>query len=77
MSNLFNKIIDGKQFNFQPIDFGNQSGYHVNVKDDDGLRWEFRMFHDGERSLKMEGENLPGWLAGLEKELIQAVNAHE
>jgi hypothetical protein len=32
MSNLFNKVINDKQFNFQPIEFGNQSGYHVDVK---------------------------------------------
>lgn len=77
MSNLFNKIINGKQFNFQPVEFGSESGYHVDVKDDEGTRWEFRVFHDGEHGMKVEGVKLPGWITALEAELIQAVNEYE
>jgi hypothetical protein len=41
MNNLFNKVINNQQFNFQPLEFGNKTGYHVDVKDDEGTRWEF------------------------------------
>lgn len=77
MSTLFNKVISGKQFNFQPIEFGSETAYHVDVKDDEGTRWEFRLFHTSESDLKMESEKLPSWISGLEPELIQAVNEHE
>ena len=59
MSNLFNKIVNGKQFNFQPFEFGTRSGYHVDVKDEEGTRWEFSMFHTNEKELAIEGNNLP------------------
>ena len=77
MSTLFNKVINGKQFNFQPVEFGNETSYHVNVKDDEGTRWEFRMFHTNEKDLKMDSEKLPAWICGLEQELIRAVGEHE
>ena len=77
MSNLFNKVINGRQFNFQPIEFGNETAYHVDVKDEEGTRWEFRLFHTDERELKMEAEKLPDWIASLEQELVNAVNEHE
>jgi hypothetical protein len=77
MSNLFNKVINGRQFNFQPIEFNNETAYHVDVKDEDGTRWEFRLFHTTESEVKIESEKLPSWISGLEQELIQAVNEHE
>ena len=77
MSNLFNKVINGRQFNFQPIEFGNENGYHVDVKDEEGTRWEFRMFHDDEKKSRLEGEKLPSWILGLESELNRAINEHE
>jgi hypothetical protein len=77
MSNLFNKVINGRQFNFQPIEFGTETAYHVDVKDEQGTRWEFRLFHTSEKELKMESEKLPSWIAGLEQELVKAVNEHE
>jgi hypothetical protein len=77
MNNLFNKVINDRQFNFQPVEFGNETGYHVDVKDEDGTRWEFRMFHDGEKSTKLQGEKLPSWILGLEQELKKAINEHE
>ena len=76
MSTLFNKVIKGKQFNFQPIEFGNETGYHVDVKDDEGTRWEFRMFHEKERT-KIEGEKLPSWILSLQPDLDKAIDEHE
>lgn len=77
MSNLFNKVINGRQFNFQPIEIGNETSYHVDVKDEEGTRWEFRLIYTDEKDLKMEAEKLPDWIAGLEQELLNAVNEHE
>jgi hypothetical protein len=77
MSTTFNKVINGRQFNFQPLEFGNEAGYHVDVKDEEGIRWEFRMFHTREKDLKLEGEKLPEWILGSETELVNAVNQHE
>ena len=77
MSNLFNKVIRGRQFNFQPIEFGDQSGYHVDVKDEEGTRWEFRMFPSIEHHWKIEGEKLPPWIIETEPELRRAINEHE
>ena len=77
MNNLFNKIINNRQFNFQPLEFGNRTGYHVDVKDTEGTRWEFSMFHTTEKDLKIEGENLPAWIMELETHLNDAVSEHE
>ena len=77
MSNLFNKVINGRQFNFQPIEFGHEQGYHVDVKDEEGVRWEFRIFHAEGKDSKIEGEKLPSWILGLKPELSKAINEHE
>ena len=80
MSNLFNKIINDKQFNFQPIEFGNQSGYHVDVKDEEGTRWEFSILQtDSNDRTKMmiEGTKLPSWIMDLQATLIRAINEQE
>jgi hypothetical protein len=80
MSNLFNKIINGRQFNFQPIEFGNQSGYHVDVKDEEGTRWEFSILHtdinDGKK-MKIEDSKLPLWIFDLQATLIKVINEQE
>ena len=77
MGDLFNKTINGRQFNFQIIEFGEQTGYHVDVKDEEGTRWEFRMFPDTETDWKIEAEKLPSWIHGLEEELRKAINEHD
>lgn len=38
MSNLFNKVIHDGQFNFQPLEFGGEGGYHADVKDEENTR---------------------------------------
>ncbi len=76
MSNLFNKVINERQYNFQSFEFGDQTGYHVDVKDGEGIRWEFRMmWHDDQ--WKMEGEKLPAWVHDLELQLTEAIKEHE
>ncbi|CAN5564889.1 hypothetical protein BH11BAC3_BH11BAC3_18380 [soil metagenome] len=76
MNNTFDRVIGNRKFSFVEIEFGDQSGYHVDVKDENGIQWEFRMFHkDG--PLKIEGEKLPDWIAGMENDLIKAINEHE
>lgn len=76
MSNLFNKVIRGRQFNFQPLEFGQQAGYHVDVKDEDDTRWEFRIFFT-ENFWKIEGEKLPQWIHEASSELGQCIDEHE
>ena len=76
MSNLFNKRIHGRQFNFQPLEFGQQAGYHVEVKDEDNARWEFRIFLT-EDKWKIEGEKLPQWIHDISAELGKTINEHE
>jgi hypothetical protein len=76
MGNLFNKMIEGKQFNFQAIEFGEQSGYHVDVKDEHNMRREFRMLHENDR-WQIEGEELPPWIYDNLHALIEAINEHE
>ena len=79
MSNLFSKDIKGLSFNFQPIEFGERMGYHVNVKDEEGVRWEFTMLNStaDDNTFVIEGESLPGWIGDLEKELYLAASEHE
>jgi len=77
MSNVFNKTINGRQFNFQNIEFGDQTGYHVDVKDEEGVRWEFRMFPDADTDWKIEAEKLPSWISEIELELRKAINEHD
>jgi hypothetical protein len=80
MSNLFNKIINGKQFNFQPIEFGGQSGYHVDVKDEEGTRWEFSILQadmNDRKKMKIEGIKLPSWIMDLQATLIKVINEQE
>jgi hypothetical protein len=77
MLNLFQTVIKGRKFNFQPIEISNEVSYHVDVKDQEGQRWEFRMVHIDEKQLKMAGEKLPAWIRGLEQELVKAINEHE
>lgn len=72
MSNLFQTNIEGRQFNFQPIGVGQEDGYHVDVKDTDGTRWEFTMLHDNEQ-WHIEAEKLPEWLESTKAKLIEAV----
>lgn len=76
MSNLFTRVIAEKQFNFQPFEFGENSGYHVDVKDEEGTRWEFRMSRENDR-WKMYGEKLPEWIQNMEAALCQAIDDHE
>lgn len=77
MSNLFNKVIGGSQFNFQPMNFGTEDGYHVDVKDEEGTRWEFRMLHTEDTEVKLDGEKLPSWILELKAELVKAIHEHE
>ena len=76
MSNLFNKVINNRQFNFQPVEFKGEVEYHVDVKDEEGKRWEFRMFRSDD-NWKMESEKLPPWIPALENELAMAINEHD
>ena len=77
MSNLFNKVINNRQFNFQHVEFSGEVEYHVDVKDEEGKRWEFRMFRASDNKWKLEGEKLPSWIPGLEPELASAINEHD
>jgi hypothetical protein len=76
MSNLFNKVINERQFNFQPLEFAEVAAYHVDVKDEEGTRWEFRMYREGEQ-WKMKGEKLPAWIVDSEPEIGKAIDEHE
>jgi hypothetical protein len=76
MGNLFSKEIDGKQFNFQAIEFGEQAGYHIDVKDEVGMRHEFRMLRENDQ-WKIEGEELPAWVNDHLNSLVEAINDHE
>jgi hypothetical protein len=76
MSNLFAKVVNERKFNFQPFEFGKQTGYHVDVKDDQGTRWEFRMLRETDR-WKIEAEKLPTWISELETLLINAIDEHD
>ncbi len=77
MSQLFQKRIEGRNFNFTPIEFSDQSCYLVDVKDEEGTRWEFRIFHTADDALKIRGENMPDWILKLEIQLVEAINNHE
>ena len=76
MSNLFTKVIHDRQFNFQPLEFGQKAGYHVDVKDEENTRWEFRIFQAYDK-WKIEGEKLPSWIFNIESELGKAIDEHE
>jgi len=75
MSKLFNKLIHDRQLNFQPLEFGQEAGYHVDVKDEENTRWEFRIFRMEDR-WKIEGEKLPPWIFAIEPELGKAIDDH-
>ena len=76
MSNLFNKEMNGRQFNFQPVEFKGEVEYHVDVKDEQGKRWEFRMFRLNDK-WNMDAEKLPPWIPPLETELARAIDEHD
>lgn len=76
MSNLFTEIIHERQFNFQPFEFGEKTGYHVDIKDEEGKRWEFRMLRENDQ-WKLEAENLPTWILDAETALVKAINEHD
>ena len=73
-------MINGKQFNFQPFEFGDRTGYHIDVNDEDGTRREFSILHadnmDGTK-MKLEGTNLPPWIYELQATLIKIINEQE
>ncbi len=75
MSNLFNKEIKGRQFNFQPIGLGDDHGYHVDVKDEEGTRWEFSIIRKHSQWL-IEAEKLPDWIEDSRAELIETVDSY-
>ncbi|MEO6327572.1 MAG: hypothetical protein ABIO55_01510 [Ginsengibacter sp.] len=74
--NSFNKIINERQFNFQPFEFGERTGYHVDIKDDEGTRWEFRMLKEYGQ-WKLEAEKLPAWILDAEVALGKAIDEHD
>ncbi len=76
MSNLFTKTINERQFNFQPFEIGDQTSYHVDVKDEDGTRWEFRMLREAGQ-WKMEAEKLPKWIYDVVPQLGETIDEHE
>ena len=76
MSALFNKVIYNRQFNFQPLEFGQEAGYHVDVKDEENARWEFRIFKKKDK-WEIDGEKLPAWILEIGPELSKAINEHE
>ena len=76
MNILFNKVIHERQFNFQPLEFGEETGYHVDVKDEENTRWEFRVFRTEDR-WRIEGEKLPPWIFEIEEDLGNAIDEHE
>ncbi len=76
MGSLFVKVINERHYNFQHFEFGEHTGYHVDVKDEEGKRWEFRMMREDDQ-WKMKGENLPEWVHDLEQQLGNAIDAHE
>lgn len=76
MPNLFNKIINERQFNFQPYELGEEIGYHVDVKDEEGTRWEFRMCRYDDK-WKLDAEKLPSWIADVEPILVEVIDEHE
>ncbi len=75
MSNLFNTEIEGRQFNFQPIGVGHEDGYHVDVKDKDGTRWEFTLLHT-DNGWHIEAEKLPAWIESSKEKLIETVERY-
>jgi hypothetical protein len=75
MGNFFSKEIAGKQFNFQPFEFGDQTGYHIDVKDEQGRRWEFRALFKNEK-WAIEGEDIPGWIYDVQNLLGKAIDDH-
>ena len=75
MSNLFNTKIEGRQFNFQPISVGEDIGYHVDVKDEEGIRWEFTLIRKNSEWL-IEAEKLPEWIKAAEKQLFETVDGY-
>lgn len=77
MSNLFNKQIEGRKFNFQPYNVGNESGYHVDVQDEDGTRWEFRMTSSNNKDWELHGEKLPGWITEAQPQIVEAISEHD
>ncbi len=80
MSTLFNKVINERQFNFQPIEFGTTTGYHVDVEDAEGTRWEFSILHADPKDstkMKIEGTKLPAWIFDLQATLIKVINEQE
>jgi hypothetical protein len=76
MNNIFTKVINERLFNFQAFEFGEKEGYHVDVKDKDGTRWEFRMIRES-GDWKMEAEKLPPWIYETETQLGKALDEHE
>lgn len=77
MSTTYSKKIAGHDFKFQPFEINQETGYHVDVTDDTGQRWEFRMLLDDGGAWELEGENLPRWISNAKPELVQAINEHE
>jgi len=80
MSAIFNKTINGRQFNFQPIEFGSTTGYHVDVTDDESTRCEFSILHADEndaKKMKIEGTSVPCWIMDLQATLIKVINEQE
>ncbi len=75
MSNLFNTEIEGRQFNFQPIGLGDDHGYHVDVKDVEGTRWEFTLIRKNSQWL-IEAEKLPDWIEASRAKLIETVDRY-
>ncbi len=73
MSNIFETSLKGHKFTFQPFNAGHLNGYHVDVKDEDGARHEFRMEQEDDSKWTLQGENLPSWITDLADELREAI----
>ncbi|MEO8765447.1 MAG: hypothetical protein ABI416_14210 [Ginsengibacter sp.] len=76
MNILFNKVIHSRLFNFQPVEFAEESGYHVDVKDEENTQWEFRIFRNGDQ-WQIEAEKLPAWIKEIELDIFKTIDDHE
>jgi len=76
MSQAFSEIIQEHSFHFQPVEIGDKLSYHVNVADDEGVRWEFRMEENQNAEWELKGEKLPGWISEIEQEIGAIIKSH-
>jgi hypothetical protein len=78
MRGQFTKLVKAgnrlREFNFRKLPAPTGKSFHVDVSDERGSRFIFKMHKEQEDHWKIDNENLPNWIYEAEQQLADAID---